>query len=320
MKITAALVAAVGAAAVVGVGVLVMGAGGDDRTHAAVAVDSMHDAADVRREAQQLYERFAGDVEQRNAGYVVAAYRRDGAMDACMDDAGYPQWDWSEGRDYAAPTDALGTSTWFAEPMRRTWSETLAAQAPGMVAEGRMNGDARWPDGYEAAIDACLAHNPVDDPARGTIKPPGDNARLVQEWWAALREAGEDLVGDDTAYVRCMDVADIPVLGDRPYDDIGPAMSGVAPAATDIPTSADDVATDSPGWQRYLAAEDAVIAADWGCRKAAYEEHLMGLADVIEGFAADHADDIVRAERRWRKVVIEAAALGYDGKPGPLGG
>ncbi len=279
---------------------------------------------DVRHEAAVLYERFVGTERQRNAGGVVAAYALNGAMDACMEDEGFPDWDWSILRPYATPVDALTSTVWFAEPHARFKSEDVMPQLPSMRVEAALSAEGRMPPDREAAASRCFSATPrTSDDAAGTAAVPPLAQDLIDQWFVLMTKAGQELGGDVRAFTSCMDHADISVLVDNksPYADLGVAMSSLVPADLDqIPASDADPAVASPHWQRLLRAEQEVINADWACRRDVYERSIMDLAPVIRDFAEENAAAILDAEKAWDDKVEEAAHLGYDGSQiGPLG-
>ncbi|WP_370617691.1 hypothetical protein [Mumia sp. Pv 4-285] len=269
--------------------------------------------ADVHVQAQALYEQFAGTVDERNAGSLLRAHRLNAGMDACLESAGFPEWQWSLSRSFASPADALGASDWFAEPLRPVWSENEIASAPFMAAEAEMNRDdhGRSP-AYEAAIDKCLASTePVSDAEADAVSAPEGTKKLVDAWDDALAQADDELGGDDAKRGACMRSSSLSVLDEtgQTYDELGPAMSYMAAKSGPAPAGPSDPRAKSPEWQRFLAQEQEVLEADFACRKDAYEQHIMDLAPLIEDFASEHAKEIEAVEAEWREITERAHSL-----------
>jgi hypothetical protein len=97
--------------------------------------------AEVREAAAEVYGSFAGSEHQQDAGLLLKAYTLNHAVDDCLANAGYPDWDWSLSRQYAIPTDPLDAGVWFAEPNRPFRSDVLIAEKPRLEADSTMNRD-----------------------------------------------------------------------------------------------------------------------------------------------------------------------------------
>ncbi len=125
--------------AVLGGGVVVLAADDPDLLEPA-EVPAV--GADVRQRAEEVYGSFAGTERQRNAGGILRAYGQNGAMDECMDEKGFPEWDWSLTRLYATPDpDPLMYATWFSEPNAPVLSEPLIVHKRALLAEAESNRD-----------------------------------------------------------------------------------------------------------------------------------------------------------------------------------
>jgi hypothetical protein len=276
----------------------------------------------VRDEAQRVFESFAGTPAEQNAMAVVQAHAGNTDMDACMGDAGHPEWDWSLARTYASPQDPLNSQFWLAEPLRRWRSMDLVAMRPFLEAEQVMNADNTSPD-FEEAVTSCL--DTVAPRSETTLDhaTPRLVERLTLEWYGMVSALGDELdLPAASVYLDCMDAADIAALDDLdlPATEIGPAMSRLGPADSDIPHSLDDTTRwNSQGWQHLLRGENELIEADWSCREDVYTAAIDDVLPHIEAFVDEHADEIASARRAWEQVVADAEKLGFHGQEGPLG-
>lgn len=280
--------------------------------------------AEVRAEAVRVYESFAGTQDQQNAGLVVRAHALNGAMDGCLDERGYPQWDWSLARTYASPYDPLRPTEWFAELGDKVYSENEMAMRGYVAAEAEMNADVSRDPRYEQAIDECLAETPQpSDSDAHSVSAPAQTPALVEAWRTTMHHARDDIGGDIGVYYQCMEDASIPVLDNDglPYggEESSAKMASEAAKAGPVPTSAQDPATYSDKWKHFLAEEEQIIDADVGCRKDVYDEGITRLGPVIAQFETDHADEIAKAGQGWEQITERAAELGYHGQSGPLG-
>lgn len=280
--------------------------------------------AEVRAEAARVYESFAGTQDQQNAGLVVRAHALNGPMDACLDERGYPQWDWSLARTYASPYDPLRPTEWFAELGDKVYSENEMAMRGYVAAEAEMNADVSRDPRYQKAIDECVAETPQpSDSEADSASKPAQTPALVEAWRTTMHHARDDIGGDIAVYYQCMEDAAIPVLDDEglPYggEESSAKMAVEAAKAGPAPTSEQNPDTYSQKWKSFLAEEQQVIVADVGCRKDVYDEGITRLGPVIAQFETDHADEIAKAGQGWARITKRAAELGYDGQPGPLG-
>ncbi|MCR1786051.1 hypothetical protein KVF89_26185 [Nocardioides carbamazepini] len=286
------------------------------------ATSNSASAAEVHAEAQRVYESFAGTQDQHDAAYVLQTYARNGPLDACLEQRGYPEWDWSLSRPYSAPYDALRPSIWFAEIGDRVYSENEIATRPYSEAEKVMNSDEPRPADYEQAIRGCEASTKPasDDEVERGSHPAGASA-LIEAWRTVLREAGAELGGDPAAYDDCMAAADLPVLekNSATYDDLAPVMAGEAGKVGPPPAPGQDPGTYTDAWQHLLELEDQVLAADTTCRTDVHDREISNLMPLITEFAEEHAEDIAIAHQGWYEIVARAVQLGYHGQDGPLG-
>lgn len=276
----------------------------------------------VRDEARRVFESFAGTPAEQNALSVVQAHAANADMDSCMESAGYPEWDWSLSRTYAAPPDPLNSQFWLAEPLRRWRSADLLAMRPFLEAEKVMNAD-NTSVGMDEAVTSCLKAVTPRSEATLDQAAPRLIERLTLEWYGMVSALGDEFaLPSASTYLDCMDASDVSALDDidAPATEIGPAMSRLGPSDSDIPRSLDDSARwNSGGWQHLLRGEDELIEADWSCRMDVYVAAINDVLPHIKEFAEQHTDEIATARRAWKQVVADAEELGYRGQEGPLG-
>jgi hypothetical protein len=277
---------------------------------------------EVRAQAERVFESIAGSQYEADALAVVQAYSANGDMDVCMDDAGYPAWDWSLSRHYTPPRDPLNSSEWLDEPLKRWRSVDLLVMRPFLEAEVIMNHPSV---GQDEAITECLGS--IDPRSEEVLDPAAPRLieRLTLKWYDMVREAEERFDLPPTSrYLDCMDAADISALDDEGLpanDNIGPAMSALGPDDDHIPHSLDDTERwNSAGWQRLLAGEDELVEADWACREDVYVQAIEKMAPLIDAFVEEHRADLAAVREAWEQIVAKAEQLGYTGEPGPLGG
>lgn len=287
----------------------------------AQAAADADDGPTVRKLADEVYATFAGTVRQQNGGWVLRAYAQNHVMDECMEGAGFPEWDWSLTRVYANPVDPLAPGTWLAEPNRFDRSEVLIAQRERLFTEDGMNDEI--PGDEDRAIGDCLSRvTPGGDEREAeSVSRSAVASTLTEEWEGMVRKvAGSG--GDLDSYYSCMDQATIPILDDLdlPLDATEERLAEISPDNQNIPTSPTDPVASSRQWQQLVTAEKSVNEADWSCRQNVYQAHITELVPAIEAFAATHRDEILQAQREWAIIEDEAAQIGYDGQPGPLGG
>lgn len=272
-------------------------------------------SAGVHGEARRVYERFAGTLEQRTAGELLRAYAVNGPLDKCMEEAGYPEWDWSLSRGYPVPEDPLAVTNYFSEPGRRVWSLNEMYSAPYVRAERKMNAD-DVPADRKVATLACVQQTsvPGEDHLARIGRPVGAE-KLIRQWRSTLIAAEGRILGADAGgdYVMCMDAARIPVLVEagRGVDDIGPVMAGAAPDNALIPAPGTPADEASQQWQEFLAVEDEYIAADMGCRRESYDRGIGEIANVVAEFERENEAAISEVELRWPDLVKDAQALGF---------
>ncbi len=240
-------------------------------------------------------------------------------MDACLEEHGHPEWDWSLSRGYADPYDPLSRTEWFADLGRRIYSENEIAAHDYLAAEAVMNSDEPRNEKYEQAIDACLAS--TDQPSESEVDSagqPNGAQELIEAWRSVMATAGTEHGGSLDTYYECIDEAKIPVLeaAERPYEDIAQVMGREAAQA---PAPGQDPATYSEAWNEFLATEDQVLEADIACREDVYAHGIPAMGPVIADFESQNADEIARAHAGWDEIVAKAAGLGYTGQRGPLG-
>ncbi len=263
----------------------------------------------VRDRAEEVYTRFAGTVEQRNAGYTLKAYALNGGTAACE---GHPEWDWPLAREIAGPVDPL-RSDWFAELQRPSVSINEMVNRDWAAKEAILNADDPNTD-YTRALDSCLGSEPaISDEDLDSAAVPDQG--LLEDWDSMVWDAESDLIGDAKPYYDCMNDSDLELLrisGER-YDDSAPTLTSLAGAAGPAPSLDADPLTYSEGWNEFLAIEQEVLDADEACRGEQYNEHIGELLPLIEEFEKDHEDEIAEAESGWSQREAEIAELGFNG-------
>lgn len=288
--------------------------------HTPDPADSTSSPADVRTDARRVYESFAGTTLQRNAGYVLEAHAHNAAMDQCMEERGFPGWDWSLSRQYAAPVDPLAASDWFAGLEIPVWSQNEMAMRSFLDAERQMNEDDPSKE-HERAVTECLGSTErTSDADASKAASPAVARELQESWRSMLRQADRDLGGELADYSHCMNQLPILVDAGAEYDELGGVMSGEAGKAGPPPAPEADPSTHTPQWKHFLAVEQEVLSYDADCRREVYDEGIGSLGPLIAAFADEHAAEIRAAQDGWSEIEDAAADLGYHGQQGPLGG
>lgn len=262
----------------------------------------------VQDRAGAVFERFNGTQEQREASGLLRAWAINGAMGTCLAAEGFPEWDWSRGRDAAPRPDALGTSTWFAAPLAHTYSDSLRDSVRFLHDQEALE-SVEPPPRQDAAIGRCIASTAqASDSDVQQASTPRVVKGLRQAWWSML--AGWDTTyGDFEAYDACFADASGGFVPDEEVGSWRGELARRAPRAADVPAPGADEQTYSAAWRDFLALEASWEEADWSCRAEVYEEHHDDVARDVEEFAREHAAEIERAARAWDDVVTRAALL-----------
>ncbi|MGH3347864.1 MAG: hypothetical protein ACRDO4_12875 [Nocardioides sp.] len=278
------------------------------------------EGSEIVARAEQIYARFGGTLEQRNAGFVMRTYVFNHALDDCLDNAGYPEWDWSLSRMYAAPVDPLKAGLWLRSPDGLGRAEYLMALGPHLRAEGEMN-NPEYLEGEQDAILTCVRETPAgsEDEAERVTVPP-EARTLIDAWNEAIEKYATEQ-NDPAEYLECMNDAQLTVLEATGLDasELFRALSAQNPPDTAIPLTTDDPHAENPHWQAFLTSQREVDNADWACREDVYSARIEGLLPLIEAFAADHAAEIGKVQTAWESIERQASEVGYHGQTGPLG-
>ena len=302
------------AAAAVTAGVVVLVA--DVPGESATAADPVEASAAVQDQADAVFESFSGSRLERDAGAVLAARALNGGMDQCMEQAGFPEWDWSMPRAQNPSTRGLASSEFFAEPLARTFTTTTLESSDSIKADAAAR-TAVLSGEEDEAVGACLESVPPTSEAAAQSTPP-EAAALREEWWSML-DSLDDKYGDATTYAECLASTPMGGLGTiSSREEATGALSALLPSVDLLPTSQSDPKVDGAAWKSLLAAEAVWEEVDWGCRASVYNNHLADVAAAIDGFATENAERIQQAELAWDATLQEAEALGFRGSYGPI--
>jgi hypothetical protein len=269
------------------------------------------DSEQLQQQIDSLYRQFAGTVYERDAAGVVQAYRMNGEMDACMEQEGYPEWDWSLPRSKNPPSAGFWTSMFFERPMSAPHSTTVLATGPAVVAEHRTM-MAEIPEDLRQVINSCSGRTKT-----GEAEPtPPVAMRLKNQWWDLLRDI-DARYGDYDQYRECLTNTNFGELGRiTNVTDAAMALERLDPPAAEL---GDGTPQDSAAWQRMVEAEEVWDQGDYNCRFEVYNRHLADAVAAAEEFARTNAAEIAEARAAWRQVVADAEKLGYDGTYVSLG-
>lgn len=269
------------------------------------------DSEQLQQQIDSLYRQFAGTVYERDAAGVVQAYRMNGAMDACMEQEGYPEWDWSLPRSKNPPSVGFWASTFFERPMSAPHSTAVLATGPAVAAEHETM-TAEIPEDVQRVINSCSGRTRTGS-AQST---PRVALRLNNQWWRLLDEI-DTRYGDHDQYRKCLANTDFGELGRiNDITDAAMALEGLDPSAAEL---GDGTPQDSAAWQRLVEAEEIWDRGEYNCRYEVYNRHLADAVAAAEDFALTNAAEIAEARSAWRQVVAEAEKLGYDGTYVSLG-
>ena len=284
----------------------------EDQTRLPVSASS----TELDAEARAIFQAFNGTRLQNDASGVLQAWALNGAMDVCMAARGYPEWDWSQGRNYAPDLDPLTNSIFFAQPLDNTVSETAVSIRPRMVAEEELMSDDPDATTLEAIRDCVESTPEQSDDAVAKTSQPLNVTQLREDWWRMMYDL-DDRFGDVEAYNECMADSDLSILNEqgRSVEELDEALNSLVPGADQIPASATaDAASDA--WQRLLSAEREVSAADWRCRADVYNAHVDDVRAAVANFAARHAAEIDLARQGWQAIEVRAGELGFSAQTG----
>jgi hypothetical protein len=271
----------------------------------------LEDSERLQRRVDSLYRQFAGTVYERDAAGVVQAYRMNGEMDACMEQEGYPEWDWSLPRSKNPPSVGFWASTFFERPMSAPHSTAVLATGPAVAAEHETM-MAEIPEDVQRVINSCSGRTKTGS-AQST---PRVAMRLNDQWWRLLDEI-DARYGDHDQYRECLADTDFGELGRiNDITDAAMALERLDPSAAEL---GDGSLKDSAAWQRMVEAEEIWDQDEYNCRHEVYNRHLADAVADAEEFVQSNAAAIAEARVAWGEVVAEAEKLGYDGTFKPLG-
>lgn len=314
--------AMIGAAAVTGSAVVAViafdGLAADSPSSARAAL-SPPSSDRVQAQANRVFESFAGSVSQRDASMVLQAWKLNGAMDGCMERAGFPEWDWSATRNLTPRTNALGVSTFFAAPMALAESAAIADTAEAAAVEHELRTMELSPE-EDAAVGRCLDSTPpVSDVQAAQFSTPKVVSSLRDEWWTMLSSWDKEY-GDADRYNACFaEQRDARRLSS---EITGDTWRGFVAREAPLPQSSSitptESLTESAEWAAFESLETTLELVDWSCRQAVYTEHLADVEDDIAEFARENASEISLAQQGWPGVEKRAAELGFTGQKGSL--
>lgn len=266
-------------------------------------------SADLQSHANGVFEQFHGTSEQRDASALLQTWSLNGAMDACMAEAGFPEWDWSAVRPLSPRTDALAASVFFAAPLSHSYSNAMRDSAELLRAEEAAR-TARLPKAESEASLACSYSTPsTSDEEAAAAAIPEIVAKLRAEWWSML-VSWQDTYGNLDEYNSCFARATegLPIDGTE-GDSWKGALASLLPSAAKIPETQKGDGQGPEAWRTFLGLEGALEAADWTCRSGIYEAHLDDVTREIDEFADEHVAEIAEAARAWNDVQMRASEL-----------
>lgn len=283
-------------------------------------VNSRSEASqDLQANADRVFERFNGSVDERNASGVLQAWSLNGATDECMAKSGFPEWDWSAARNRAPRTNALATSVFFSSPMSASYSNALRDMAKGSRQELALRAQELSEKETVAVRDCVNATPPASDQQATRNSVPATVAKLRDSWWAMLRTL-DDKYGESEAYARCFEdaAADLPLDQPLTADSWKQYLATAAPSPLETPLTNDSPESFSPGWDRFLQVEADLEAVDWGCRTSTYDGELARVLAAVQQFEQDNEAAIRAAEADWQEIVARAEELGWHGQEGSV--
>jgi hypothetical protein len=259
-----------------------------------------------------VYASIAGTRTESAAVGVLRAWALNGAMDTCMAEQGFPEWNWSRARDRGVdPGKGLSASALFSEPLRIDFAlAAIATKDAARLEAGLMEDE---PTGAAAdAVDACLSDPDVRRGSAGPVPSTEAISQMQERWWGFV--GGLDEYGDVVGYYRCLQAADLDVLREsgQPIDELDAALSTSYPSrARDVPQRL-DAPDASPAWRHAVELEQQVARASWDCRADTYEAHTDDVLADVRAFEYQWAAQIDALDGDWREVVAAAEALGWD--------
>ncbi len=257
----------------------------------------------------EVLERFNGTETQRQASGLLQAWALNGPMDACMESAGFPEWDWSSGHRAAPRTNALGTSVWFATPLNASYSNALRDSIEYLAQEKALRTEVLTKRETSAVVECANSTPETSDDSADRASTPEIVSQLREQWWTML-DGWDSKYGDAEADESCFNEA----IEDMSIDGASASswmrrLAEAAPQPEDIPPASVEAKDFSTSWKDFLDLEKAFVSADWSCRGDVYEKHHQDVSRDIEQFAAENAAAIEQAERAWESIVKRAAEL-----------
>lgn len=264
---------------------------------------------EVQHYADEVFEGFNGTMAQRQASGMLQAWALNGPMDACMEAAGFPEWDWSSGHRAAPRTNALDASDWFAAPLNPSYSNALRDSVEYLAQEKALRAEVLSDNETSAVVECANTTPATSDDEADRASTPEVVSQLRNRWWSML-EGWDSKYGDAEAYESCFDAAvQGSSLDGASAESWRRTLAEAAPEPGDVPSPSVADKNFSAPWNNFLDLEKSLVGADWSCRREVYETHYRDISRDIEQFAADNAGAIEQAGRAWESIVKRAAEL-----------
>lgn len=249
------------------------------------------------------------------AGQVLAAHSLNSVMDSCLEERGYPRFDWrasifpaSSDQEFAIGS-VLGVfdSTLFADDYTRSL-ETSGVEV-------KLNSPPKRSAKEIATEDVCLEESRKDEPSEDAIDAmqlPPAAAELREKWQTTVADAESGAVKAD-AFTSCFEDKKLPELRGRSGEELAHLADEVQREIDAENLPATEAAAKFREW-------DSPITEAFRECAAPYAGDVAKAVDrAYESFESEHAKLIAQAQEAWASVRRDAEKLGWSPED-PLAG
>lgn len=307
--------------------VLLWGCGTQTAVESAMGDSAAGTPTQTQSEIVANHQRWAGSSADLQAAEVLRAQALNGEFDACMQSAGYPEFNFRNNIHLPlAPPDTglTGLLEPFGQHVLR--DEALAA-ARGMALEYKGNHPeteyATWNDQVDAATDRCLSESSAasDGEIERLIQPAGLDG-LLASWYRDAETQRLLLIGsgipEARGYVACMGDAGFGHGSVKDGEEYAPSLMGRLRRLVSVPrqdswrvVNDPEAREDSQLWQDFIAAEEAWLEADEKCRTGIVAGNIAQVKAHQDEFVAEHAQEIDQVAAGWAAIRKDARELGW---------
>ncbi|WP_162598763.1 hypothetical protein [Nocardioides gilvus] len=249
-----------------------------------------------------------GSTADAEAGQVLASYSLNGITDSCLEQRGYPRFDWrasifpvSSSQEFAVG-GVLGVfdSMLFADDYARSLETDDI--------ETFLNSPPERSEKEIAAEDACLKESrksDVSDDELDAMKLPPAVAELRGLWQETVTDAESRVVKADE-FKSCFDEEKLPEMRGRSGDELAHLADEVKREIEAEKLSPKETVAKFGEW------DSAITGAFRECAEPYLAEVQNAIDAAHQQFERDHATQIKQAQDAWASVRRDAEKLGWS--------